>query len=135
LNETYSTKPNSLKWGKMHQLTLKHPLGKVKILDNIFDFNRGPLPVGGSFHTVNPTAYSVHQAFGAIHGASQRHIFNTGDWADSYVVIPTGTSGIPASEYYCNQMEMFVDGKYRKDMWNQNDIESKSVYKTTFSPK
>ena len=38
-------------WGKVHTLTLKHPLGSVKILDKIFRLNRGPFAVGGSYHT------------------------------------------------------------------------------------
>ncbi len=127
--------PGDWKWGKIHQLSLNHFLGSVKILDRIFGFNKGPFAVGGSFHTVNPMAYSFHKPFAVVHGASQRHIYNLADLADSYVIIPTGTSGIPASRYYCNHIGMFIRNEYKKDLWFKQDFITKAKYMAIFSAK
>lgn len=131
---TIGNNPEEWKWGKMHQLTLKHPLGKVKILDQVFKLNKGPFPVNGSYHTVNPFSYSFRDPFVTVHGASQRHIYNTNNWNDSYVVIPTGTSGIPASDYYLDQTEMFLNNKYKKDLWLKDDIIKEAKFHAVFSP-
>ncbi|MDO8897877.1 MAG: penicillin acylase family protein, partial [Bacteroidales bacterium] len=132
LEESYGTEPDVWKWGNLHQLTLRHPMGKVELLDKIFGFNKGPFPVGGSFHTVNPMAYPIHSSFNAIHGASQRHIYNPANWEDSYVIIPTGTSGIPASRYYGNQSEMFLKNEYYKELWTKEDVVAGARYKAVF---
>jgi penicillin G amidase len=70
-----------------------------------------------------------------VHGASQRHIFNMGNLKESYVVIPTGTSGIPASEYYVNQIEMFINNQYKKDLWLKQDVMDGATYHAIFSPQ
>jgi penicillin G amidase len=127
--------PDTWKWGEIHQLGIKHPMGSVKILDRIFGLNKGPFPVGGSFHTVNPKAYSFHNPYAVLHGASQRHIFNMGNMKESYVVIPTGTSGIPASKYYVNQIEMFINNQYKKDLWLKQDVMAGAKYHAIFSPR
>ena len=103
--------PDDWKWGSIHTLTLKHPMGKVSALDFAFKLNRGPFPVGGGYHTVSPYSYSYTNLFHATHGASHRHIFSLANWDESLTVIPTGTSGIPASEHYCDQTELYVNNE------------------------
>ncbi|MGD2086536.1 MAG: penicillin acylase family protein [Candidatus Aminicenantes bacterium] len=107
--------PGKWQWGKIHQLVLAHPLGRVKLLDRLFHFNRGPFGVGGSFHTVCPYGYSFRDPFIATYGASHRHIYSTANWDESQTVIPTGVSGIPASPYYCDQTKLYIDNKYHND--------------------
>lgn len=135
LTEKLGPKPTEWKWGDVHKLTLNHPMGRVKILDKLLGLNKGPFSVGGSFHTVNPMGYSFHKNFNVTHGASQRHIYNTGDWSQSFTIIPTGTSGIPASKYYASQREMFLRGEYFREPWLPAEVEDAARYKTTFSPE
>jgi penicillin amidase len=107
--------PGNWQWGKIHQLILGHPLGRVKLLDKLFHFNRGPFGVGGSFHTVCPYSYSFRNPFISDYGASHRHIYSTANWDESQTVIPTGISGIPASPYYCDQTKLYIENKYHND--------------------
>jgi penicillin amidase len=107
--------PGNWQWGKIHQLILGHPLGRVKLLDTLFNFNRGPFGVGGSFHTVCPYGYSFRKPFISDYGASHRHIYSTANWDESQTVIPTGVSGIPASPYYCDQTKLYIENKYHSD--------------------
>jgi penicillin G amidase len=135
LEENMGGKPDDWQWGKIHQLSINHPMGSVKILDRIFGLNKGPFPVGGSFHTVNPKAYSFHNPFAVVHGASQRHIYDMSDFSNSHVIIPTGTSGIPASKYYVNQIEMFLNNEYKRDLWLKQDVIAGARYHAVFSTK
>ncbi|HPK04509.1 MAG TPA: penicillin acylase family protein [Bacteroidales bacterium] len=114
LEKNVDKDPANWKWGNIHQLNLKHFLGSVKTLNKIFGFNKGTFSVDGSFHTVNPMTYSFHNPDSVVYGTSQRHVFNMANLTESYVAIPIGTSGIPASKYYCNQIEMFLNNEFKK---------------------
>lgn len=123
------------KWGNHHTLTLAHPLGEKKILDKIFNLNKGPFKVGGSYHTVSPYSYSLSNPYDADHGASHRQIYNFADWDQSWSIIPTGNSGIPASKHYCDQTELYINKKYHKDYFSKDKAKENSKYKMTFTKK
>ena len=121
------------RWGKVHGLILEHPMGGVAILDKIFDFNRGPYPVGGSSHTVSPYRFERSNPYNVNYGASHRHIYDTSDWDKSLSIIPTGISGIPASKHYCDQTQSYVDNEYRNDYISRDLVEKSTKYIQTFT--
>ena len=122
-------------WGKVHTLSLAHPLGSVRALDKAFGLNKGPFPVGGSYHTVSPYSYPLNDLFHANHGASHRHIYVPGDWNSSQVILPTGISGIPASPYYMSQTDKYLNNIYNKDWFSDDMIRSGAVYRMIMSPE
>jgi len=126
--------PESWQWGKIYQLTLKHPLGSVKILDKVFDLNRGPYEIGGSSHTVSPYRYKYKEPFHSNHGASHRHIYSLADWNESLSVIPTGNCGVPASKYYCDQTEMYLANEYHPDYFRRDLVENSARHELTLTP-
>ena len=126
-------KPAGWKWGNFHTFTLAHPLSSVTILDRIFNLNRGPYSVGGSSTTVGPYEYPLNKYSMVNHGASERHIFDAGNWDRSLTVIPTGTSGIPASKHYCDQTESYVTNKYHSDYVTRGKVEGEMLYKMKFT--
>jgi penicillin amidase len=126
-------KPANWQWGKIHHLMLAHPLGRVKLLDMLFHFNRGPFEVGGSFHTVCPYAYSLRNPFISDYGASHRHIYSTANWDESQTVIPTGISGIPASPYYCDQTKLYIENKYHNDYVSKDLVIKNARYTMVIS--
>jgi len=128
LRERMGDNPEKWEWGKVHTLTLEHPLGGVKILNILFRFNRGPYAVGGSSNTVCPYGYSRRNAFAVTAGASHRHIYSLADWDESLTVIPTGTSGIPASPHYCDQSEMYVENRYHSDLVSKDPVVENARY-------
>lgn len=131
----YGVKPGEWKWGDDHTITLAHPMSGVKILNKIFRLNRGPYPVGGSFHTVGPYESPLNKNAGVNHGASERHIFDVSNWDHSVTVIPTGTSGIPASKHYCDQTESYVTNKYHTDYVTRAKVEGAALYRMNFTRK
>jgi len=120
--------PQGWKWEDIHALTLKHPMGNVWILDLLFNLNSETFPVGGSFHTVSPYAYSFRNPFVVTAGASHRHVYSTADWNMSRSIIPTGSSGIPASEHYCDQSELYIKGISHPDHVRRDLVEKNASY-------
>ncbi|MFH1853005.1 MAG: penicillin acylase family protein [Candidatus Neomarinimicrobiota bacterium] len=129
LSGRFGSKPASWRWGTVHILTLEHPMGGVKILDRIFNLNRGPFETKGSSHTVGPYAYSHKNPYAVNHGASHRHIYDTADWDQSLSVIPTGVSGVPASRHYCDQTRLYLVNEYHNDFVTRELVEQNARYK------
>lgn len=134
LNATYSTKTHKWKWGNIHTITLQHPLAKVRILDRVFNLNRGPFAVSGSHHTVAPYGYPGFSPDKVEHGASHRHIYSLSNWDSTISVIPTGNSGIIKSEFYCNQTSLYISGGYHADYFSKELIKEKSKYSVVIKP-
>jgi penicillin G amidase len=126
LSQKYGEDQKMWKWGSIHRITIEHPLGSVKLLDRIFHFNSAEYEIGGSNHTVSP--YSYGAGFKVNHGASERHIFNTADWDESYTVIPTGESGVPASEFYLSQTKSYLSGKFYRDAFSERAVKEAAKY-------
>jgi penicillin G amidase len=130
----YTRNTDKWEWGKIHTITLQHPMAKVKILDFLFNLNRGPFEVSGSFHTVAPYSYPGDKPSNVEHGASHRHIYSLSNWDSTLSVIPTGNSGVVTSEFYLDQTELYVNGKYHYDYFSEKAVEENAKYKMVFIP-
>ena len=119
-------------WGDVHKLHLEHPIGKVAILDFAFNLNR-TFGAGGNNHTVSPYSYSYSDPYSSRAGASHRHIYNTANYDESFSIIPTGISGIPASKNYCDQSSMYINGKYHKDYISLKAVKENAINTAVFS--
>jgi len=126
--------PEDWQWGEVHTFTINHPLSAVKLLDKVFKLSRGPFGLSGSYHTVCPYSYSLNNLFKVNHGASHRHIFDLAEWNNSKTVIPTGTSGIPASEHYLDQTALFIANRYHADPFDKSEVTGRSRYKMKLIP-
>ena len=121
-------------WGKLHCLTLSHPLGQVRLLNWLLRLKRGPFPVGGSFHTVCAFGY-VSDSFEVKHGPSQRHIYDLDDWDESLTILPGGVSGVASSPHFDDQIRLYLEGKYRRDFFSKEKIESAARHRLILIPK
>ncbi|KPL14845.1 MAG: hypothetical protein AMS26_09240 [Bacteroides sp. SM23_62] len=133
LTVNYGKNTDDWIWGDMHQISFKHALGSVPVLKRVFNLERGPFPAGGSYHTVCPFGFPMTGAFRANHGASQRHIYTTADWDHSRIVIPTGISGIPASEFFCNQTALYMNNDYMNESFSREKVLENAAYKSVFT--
>ncbi|NLE34259.1 MAG: penicillin acylase family protein [Bacteroidales bacterium] len=132
LTAHYGEYGENWQWGKVHTFTLEHPMGGVKILDRLLRLNSKSYGIGGSYHTVAP--YAFRDNLKAVHGASERHIFNTADWDKSLTVIPTGTSGIPGSPFYLSQTETYVNNGFYSEPFSEEAVEAAKKYEMIFRP-
>nr|WP_319271933.1 penicillin acylase family protein [uncultured Draconibacterium sp.] len=122
-------------WGKIHSFTIAHPLGVVDVLNKVLKLNRGPFEMPGSYHTVCPYSYSFTNLYKTNHGASHRHIYSTQNWDESETVIPTGTSGIPASDFYLDQTEMYLNNAYHPDRFGKEFVTNNARFKMQLNPE
>jgi penicillin amidase len=132
ISSMFGSDPANWHWGDLHKVSLLHPLGSVAIVDRLFRVNRGPYPVGGSWHTVCPYSYPLGSSFIANHGASERHIFNTADWDRSLTVIPTGTCGVPSSPHYLDQTDLYIRNMYHSDPFSRQAVTAHMKYMAVF---
>jgi penicillin amidase len=123
--------PEAWRWGAKHQLTLAHPLSRIKAL--AWYFSRGPYPRPGSSQTVNkeqaPWAEDAVKA-----GASTRQIVDLGDPAHAWSVLPGGQSGIPASPRYNDQTALWLSGATHPTWMERADIERHVSERTQLVP-
>jgi penicillin amidase len=133
LEENYGPEMESWVWGDLHTLSLKHPLAAAGLLNRLFNLERGPYRVGGSFHTVSPYSYPGF-SFSVTNGASQRHIYNLLDPDDSRIIVPSGISGIPASTFFCNQTALYIRNEYMDESFSPEKVQENARYRCVFYP-
>jgi penicillin amidase len=119
-------------WGKFHQLTLSHALGKQPPLDQIF--NAGPFPIGGSAETINKGEYRLTEPYAVDAGPSVRRIVDLADPETSWSIIPGGQSGQPFSEHYKDQIDLWLQGKYRTVSMRRETIAASSKNTLVLQP-
>ena len=111
LSEEAGSNPADWQWGKLHTFTLKHNLGSVELLAKIY--NRGPYPVGGSFHTPAAMSYQLTDPYGVTHSAPWRYMVNM-DNLEAADILAGGISGHPLSKHYNDQTALWLDGEYKE---------------------
>ena len=132
LNYKAGSELNSWRWGDFLTLTIMHPMGEVGIVNKLFNPNLGPFASGGSFHTIAVKRYNPGSNYKVVHGASERLVYSVGDWDNSRTVIPTGTSGVPASPYYGNQTKMYMNFEYHADPFSKEAVKRMGMYTAVF---
>jgi penicillin amidase len=122
LEEQFGTTPAHWTWGKVHQVTFEHPIGKVAVLSKLF--NVGPFPVAGTSEVINNLLFTpeVQPVFQVKAGPSTRRVIDFSDIENAWSILPTGQSGNPFSAHYADQAPLFVQGKFRKMKLNKQEI-------------
>lgn len=112
LEKTLGNKVSEWHWGKIHTLEYPHPFGKKKPLDKIF--NRGPFPAGGGFFQIDNMSNARNDFnFNITLGPSVRRLIDFSKPLKALNVQPSGNSGNPISDFYDDQIDMFLNKKYR----------------------
>lgn len=101
--------PDRWEWGKIHTLTLDHPLGRLRVLAPFFSI--GPFPAPGDWATINSGFYRHTFPYRQVVGASLRMLLTPGEWERSRFILPSGQSGHPPSPHYRNQLELWLRGE------------------------
>ena len=101
-------------WGKLHQITFAHPLGKR-------EFQLGPVPRPGDANTVNATSGAN---FRQTNGASWREILDVGDWDRSVMTNVPGESGDPSSKHYGDLLQDWAAGRYHPMPFSRKAVEA-----------
>ncbi|HEX6548908.1 MAG TPA: penicillin acylase family protein [Candidatus Dormibacteraeota bacterium] len=118
--------PTRWRWGRLHQVFWRHPVGTAApLLDRLLRLSRGPFPAGGDEDTPNQTGCNVWNGFEATFAlASYRQLFDVGDWDRSRFVLPPGQSGHPGSPHYADLLERWRNVEYAPLLWSRAAIEA-----------
>lgn len=114
-------------WSKAHTLEHNHVLGSVALLRSYF--NVGPFSVPGTNEVINNYLFrfSADGNYKTYGGPSTRRIVDFADVENnSWSILPTGNSGNIFSPHYSDQALMYVQGKFRKQLMNKEEIISQS---------
>ncbi len=112
IDEHVGGRPESLRWGDLHQATHDHEaLGEVPIL-NWFVNIRQSTSGGDQSLLRGRIAGTGENPYRNVHGAGYRGVYDFADPDSSVFVITTGQSGHPLSRFYDNLGELWRRGEY-----------------------
>ncbi|MGL5864950.1 MAG: penicillin acylase family protein [Dermatophilaceae bacterium] len=107
--------PSKWQWGKLHRLTLDHPVmsgddvpAPVRAL-----FTDGPHQVPGGSAVVNANGWVASEGFAVSTAPSMRMVVDLGDLERSTWINQTGVSGHPWDDHYSDQVADWLAGRQR----------------------
>jgi penicillin amidase len=96
-------------WGRVHQVTFRHPFGRKWYLRGWFDI--GPYGAPGDGRTVFMERFQPGMGYSVAVGPSMRQIVPLGFRSMSRSVIPTGASGHFFEPHYSDQTLLWYGGR------------------------
>jgi penicillin amidase len=108
------------RWGRLHQVTFDHPLGRVKPLDRLFC--RGPFPLGGDADTPHQASFSGGGYAANSWIPSYRQIVDLGNLTNSRSIHTTGQSGLPGSPHFDDFIPLWRNGQYHPMLYDRKEI-------------
>jgi penicillin amidase len=124
---------NNWDWGNIHTINYEHPLGKLSPLDYIF--NLGPFSIPGANNVINKSMSTPgNHDYKVSSLPSTRRLIDIGSPENSYSILPSGNSGNFWSNHYDDQLNLFLNGKYRKINFSKGQINSNLSHELLLIP-
>lgn len=117
-------------WGRLHQITFRHDLGRVSPLDQVF--NLGPYPIDGDSFTPWQTDLTVEEANGIT--ASSRFLADLGPAAHGWALTAPGQSGQVGSPHYDDLVEPWRVGDYFPLIWREEEVTAVAQTRLILAP-
>jgi penicillin amidase len=136
LAETLGRDMSRWHWGDLHSATFENQsLGRCGISPVEALFNRGPVPVDGSYGTVNATGYSLGNPYAVNSVPSQRQIVDLGDFSRSLSMHTTGQSGHAYHPHYDDMINPWRNIEYHPMLWERADVEADTEGVLVLTPR
>jgi len=119
-------------WGKVHTMTVRHPLGALNPAW-AQAFNLRPVPRPGDGNTPNNTRHD--ESFQQLHGASYRHVLDLADWDRGLATSTPGQSGQPGSPFYANLLPRWAQDEYFPLAYSRKKVEEVTQHRLRLQPK
>lgn len=130
----FGENPDAWDYGKLHSLTLRHPLDAAPVFGAWM--RRGPFRMPGSAETV--------LAFGArwqrdgnqavTYGPSMRWVVDWSEPDQAWAILPGGQSGHPSDPHYDDQIDLYLRGELKPAPWSDQAIEAATVTRMMLLP-
>jgi penicillin amidase len=105
LSARLGSDPQNWDWGKVHQMTIKHPMGEVLPFLNL-----SPLPYGGDDFTIHAGWWDRGNPYDMISGSAIRLVVDMSNLDTMTVMSPPGQSGQYLSPYYSDLADTWSKG-------------------------
>jgi penicillin amidase len=122
LTQQFGEDQGDWEWEKAVTVEHPHPLGAKKPLDKLFNVRTEA--VEANEESVNKLAFKLNGTgiYKVTSGPAMRILLDFENVEESVSVLPTGNSGNRFSKHYSDQKELYVEGKYRPQLMNKEDI-------------
>ncbi|MCZ6746059.1 MAG: penicillin acylase family protein, partial [Acidobacteria bacterium] len=99
--------PTAWDWPDMHRVRFVHPLGRQPLLARWFN---GPdLPVGGAGGVLLASVFRASRSFDVFAIPAMRMVADMGKGGGLRMVIAPGQSGVPASNHFADQAQLWQE--------------------------
>jgi len=115
------------RWGTVHTVTFRHPLG-----GSHGGFNIGPFERSGDEFTPNNTRHDDN--FRQLHGATYRHLLDLADWDRGLATSAPGQSGQPGSPHYGDLAPLWSKGEYFPLAFSRKKVEEVMRHRLLLRP-
>lgn len=134
LSSRFGADPVRWRWGAMHMLHLRHPLGSRPPLDRLL--NRGPFPMGGDADTLWNSMVARHDVVGdgVMIGPPFRFIADLADLGQSRGQLMPGQSGQLGSPHYSDGIGPWLRGDYHPMLLDRAAVEGNAEARFTLVP-
>jgi penicillin amidase len=113
------------RWGALHTVTFRHPLGSP--------FHLGPVERPSDGNAPNNTRYD--DKFQQIHGATYRQLFDLADWDRALATSAPGQSGQPGSPHYADLLPLWASADYFPLAYSRAKVEEVTSHRLTLRPR
>jgi len=105
LSARMGSDPQGWAWGKVHQMTIRHPMGDVLPFLNL-----SPLPYAGDDFTIHAGWWDRGNPYDMLSGAVIRLVVDMSNLDTITIMSPPGQSGLYMSPYYSDLAETWSKG-------------------------
>jgi penicillin G amidase len=105
----FGDRVNDWRWGEIHQLAMRHALGRSSVLQPLLGI--GPFPAPGNGTTLNLGFYRHSNPYAQTVGPSLRLVIEFNPEPTSTFVLSSGQSGHPSSPHYRDQTRLWQNGQ------------------------
>jgi acyl-homoserine lactone acylase PvdQ len=107
-------------WGRLHQATFQHALGRVATLEPIF--NVGPMAVPGDGNTVAQAGMRPGSYTCCAISVSSRLIVDMSAIEKAEAILAPGQSGHLGSPHYADLTPLWLEGTNFPILWHETDV-------------
>ena len=134
MTEKFGEDKKEWRWGKLHALHIKHPMGEQSSL--LKSWNMPRIEYGGSHATVNQAGFSwYHENLETNWMASMRLLVPLSDPGKATFIYPGGQSGHPKHPHYKSLMDTFAAGQQVPLYFSDEDVQKHAVHILKLFPK
>ncbi len=120
LRQTLGENPGEWQWGRLHQVTFQHALGRITPFDQVF--NVGPLPLGGDGNTVAQAGMRPGSFASDGISVSSRFIIDMSQIEQAEAMLTPGQSGHLGSPHYSDLASLWQQGQFFPILWSEEAI-------------